>query len=530
MSAARATASILFKAGPGLVPVESGPDQVAGSALYDRVGGVTRLVAVDSDGAVVGQCGAELGATRSGNANALDAVSRDGSRIAFVTPDPGGFGDPSCSDPRRLWLRTGSGEPVDVSRSRIGGDPALTAPTFAGMSRDGEVVYFTAQQRLTAEATSDRGLYRYEAATDELTFVTGPVIRALHVSDDGEVLYYFGDDYSIGIVDHGAVHPGLTPPVLGLSDGFGTAAPADGSSLVFRTTDALTSYDPHGYHQIYQLTRAGRELSCLSCRPDGQPPTDHAYLVSASTFGERSPAILPRNALTGGRAVFESPERLTSEDSNGAADVYLYDEAGPHLISSGVGTSDSYFAGASADGSDIFFATTEGLVAEDTDNSNDIYDARVGGGFDGGAHGEQPCQADACQGPPAGPPPTLVLGSRLDGSGNVAARTRASLTVGALSARQRRALARTGRTRLRVRVSGPGSVRAVATGRIRGRHVRVAVTRRVLKGRGGTVRLLLRLSKAARTELRNKSRLRLVIEVKYSKSKAKSRKVVMLRG
>ena len=53
------------------------------------------------------------------------------------------------------------------------------------------------------------------------------------------------------------------------------------------------------------------------------------------------------------------------------------------LISSGDDATPSFFLGASADGSNVFFGTHARLVAQDTDESGDLYDARIGGGFPG---------------------------------------------------------------------------------------------------------------------------------------------------
>ena len=65
---------------------------------------------------------------------------------------------------------------------------------------------------------------------------------------------------------------------------------------------------------------------------------------------------------------------------------------------------------ASANGDDAFFLTRQQLVGIDTDDSVDLYDARVGGGLasQNPPPPPPPCQGDDCQ-PPAtpqtGPPP-----------------------------------------------------------------------------------------------------------------------------
>ena len=62
-------------------------------------------------------------------------------------------------------------------------------------------------------------------------------------------------------------------------------------------------------------------------------------------------------------------------------------------------------------GDDIFFTTDQGLVPQDTDGQDDVYDARLGGGFPPAPAEPQPCSGDACQGPLTNPAPLLVPGS-----------------------------------------------------------------------------------------------------------------------
>jgi hypothetical protein len=58
---------------------------------------------------------------------------------------------------------------------------------------------------------------------------------------------------------------------------------------------------------------------------------------------------------------------------------------------------------------DVFFTAVDRLVGWDTDSLNDIYDARVGGGFPEPISPPPPCEAETCRGggtvPPAGQGP-----------------------------------------------------------------------------------------------------------------------------
>jgi hypothetical protein len=124
----------------------------------------------------------------------------------------------------------------------------------------------------------------------------------------------------------------------------------------------------------------------------------------------------PSRALSDGgtRLFFESFDALLPGDTNGKADIYEWERPGTGtcdaqdadyfaqnggclaLISSGASSEDSGFVDADADGSDVFFETQSSLVGSDT-GLIDIYDARVGGGFEQDPPPEPLCAGDACQ-------------------------------------------------------------------------------------------------------------------------------------
>ncbi|HEY8502529.1 MAG TPA: hypothetical protein VIL21_07565, partial [Solirubrobacterales bacterium] len=77
------------------------------------------------------------------------------------------------------------------------------------------------------------------------------------------------------------------------------------------------------------------------------------------------------------RAVFSTSEQLVAEDTDSNQDVYESSAGKTTLLSTGPEASgpsfNASFAGASADGSKVFFVTAERFVPQDTDNSADIY-------------------------------------------------------------------------------------------------------------------------------------------------------------
>jgi hypothetical protein len=81
-------------------------------------------------------------------------------------------------------------------------------------------------------------------------------------------------------------------------------------------------------------------------------------------------------------------------------DVYEWENGVVYLISSGKSSRDSYFLDNSESGNDVFFATTEGLVAGDLDGGYDVYDARVPRPGDNPPPAAVPCEGSICEGPP----------------------------------------------------------------------------------------------------------------------------------
>jgi hypothetical protein len=84
----------------------------------------------------------------------------------------------------------------------------------------------------------------------------------------------------------------------------------------------------------------------------------------------------------GSHVYFTTSESLVSADTDTSVDVYERVGTTTTLISTGStggnGAFDAQFAGVSADGTHVFFETKEQLTSADTDGSSDVYD-RSGG-------------------------------------------------------------------------------------------------------------------------------------------------------
>ena len=84
----------------------------------------------------------------------------------------------------------------------------------------------------------------------------------------------------------------------------------------------------------------------------------------------------------GSKVFFQTEEKLVAGDTDGLFDVYRRKGGVTTRISAGEingnGAFNATFAGASSDGSKVFFVTSEPLVPADTDGDQDVY-RRKGG-------------------------------------------------------------------------------------------------------------------------------------------------------
>lgn len=314
---------------PNLVPPASGPSQLAGGNIYDRTAGHTYLVGVDDSGSLTSACGA-------GEPVGVSGVSSQGD-VAFVSPDPAGGSDPSCSEPAHIYLRVGDDTTLDVSSSqRTEPEPGEPSPvTFQGIARDGSRVFFDSPDRLTDTANVGGGLYEYDVAHRALhelvadsgagilkNFVSGN--PSLSGSSDGSRIYLTSTlqltseapaGGGIYLLDNGVPHY-VGPP--GYSE---VEASGDGSTLAELSTERQTAYENNGFAEVYVYREGAVGLVCASCSIDGTAPTGSASFTRAETVD------YPRNVTADGRRIFfESPDQLTSADANASVDVYEYED------------------------------------------------------------------------------------------------------------------------------------------------------------------------------------------------------------
>jgi hypothetical protein len=298
------------------------------------------------------------------------------------------------------------------------------------VSEDGSHVYFVAKAVLTTEPRGGVGgpcyaeLTPVELAEEE----TGKKEGKCRPQTDENNLYVFVRDaaHPLGDVKFianiaGDAREGETTP--------------DGRYLVFLSTHDLTSDDTSTVSQIFEYD-AREELLVRVSKGQCVPAT-----LTTCAAGERfndngNTSAFPTTMLTpnfehfdgpaesesrlsvsndGAYVVFDSANDLTpaaeTAREGDAESVYEYHSIGAidagnvYLISNGTDVTQGFGSskgdqlfGEDAAGGDVFFGAGASLLSSDTNEGEDIYDARIGGGFPEPAASAE-CVGEECQGP-----------------------------------------------------------------------------------------------------------------------------------
>lgn len=405
---------------------------------------------------------AEADATDTGTPSpAFMGASADGSVVFFTDAEQLTKGaSPEGRDLYRCQIgdvggSLGCTDIEDISAPLEGsGESSHVEELALGMSKDGSNVFFIARSVLDLQPNQ----LGDEAAAGELN---------LYEWRQGAVRFIAtlspGDSTDWGKSATGS---------QGLASKRTATASPNGRYLSFMSERNLAgdeSDDPatgEPVEQVFLYDGAEESLACLSCDTSGGTDPGHfipndgeggvilpdpqtlwrgrwvGALTPEPTEGEPTVGFVlyqPRAVLDNGRVFFNSAQPLVTNDSNGTWDVYQYEPFGlgtcdsaaasgmialaeegcVGLISSGTDDQSSIFMDASADGEDLFFATSAPLSALDNDDIPDVYDARVGGISPEPALQPQPCVGEACQpssSPPADSPPNSA---GFNGPGNV---------------------------------------------------------------------------------------------------------------
>jgi hypothetical protein len=379
----------------------------------------------------------------------------DASRVYFQAK-PNGNCDPSV--PYGLYVRNRESDETTLIDPGSGDE----SPELIRATPNGQSAYFISPSQLDpADGNTDNDVYRWDEASGESTCLTCVVSDAkadgaVMVSDDFSHIYFestrqlipgLGEpgDRNVYMLSSGALKFVADPvdyKVLSAAVGSSNfpKLSSDGNALLFRayagrslTADAVAAScieretgENKPCLELYRYEDRNGSLECVSCRHDGVTTQSFAPELGLTNVDYRLSG-------DGSTAVFLTPEALVRADVNRGIDVYEWRNGVVRLITDGV----SHFAegllsrpqvlAADADGTNLLFAVVPpggSLTGFEQDGQLNIYDARIGGGF------ELPsppvhCSEDSCQGPlqevPASPPPSS---SSFSGRGNLAPQTK----------------------------------------------------------------------------------------------------------
>lgn len=413
-------------------------------------------------------CAAGTGAgTGGGNESSVhNAISADG-RTIFWTAYSGdtGFGD-SPGAPGQIYARIDGQRTIGIS-----GPIATTAAWYWTAANDGSKVIFA----FDGNPVKDQ-LYEFDVDAETSSMIAGEVEGPMGASEDASRIYFAsredlddGGPASAGAHNlylYDAMEASFTfIMVLAAADIGGSKAapgpvddvPAQRSARIsadgLHATFSSVASPPNGYdnieassgepaQEVYHYDAEAQKLSCISCNPSGARPVaeqverpNEPFWVASRIQGWEVLGHAPRvMSEDGARVFFESLEALVPRDTNGTWDVYQWEALGKgscrqadptfgeasggcvSLISSGESSAVSTFLDADLAGDSIFIATQSSLVEADY-GLNDVYVARVDGGFPE-RQVKPECEGEACQSPP--PPPELITpaSSAYRGPGN----------------------------------------------------------------------------------------------------------------
>lgn len=392
---------VFFATKERLVPADT--DKAEDVYVRDLAENTTTLVTAGSSSCVASGCG---------NAN-VDAAAApggivdEGKRVFFVSSEKLSPQDEDSSpDVYVRDLEAGTTKLVSAAAPSCSGSCGNGAKPafFQDASTNGAKAIFTTAESLAGADTDSEGdLYQRDLESGETKLVSmpgsGPEVcpAALNcepansaISADGAHVFYETNERVVaGDTDKFQdVYDWSGGTVTRVSTGAGggngernalfEGASANGAAAFFATGERLAGGDTDNSQDVY--VRRGGETELVS---EGDPSCQ----LSGCGNGEL-PSSLAWLSATGATAVLSTAEPLTAEDEDAHADVYaralpggpttLVSRPAPGCVECGNGEHNASFAGASADGSRLFFVSEEALAPGDLDQRTDVYE-RSGG-------------------------------------------------------------------------------------------------------------------------------------------------------
>lgn len=400
---------------------ESPPDGVEG--IYDRASdGTVHVVSLKPSGEPLGgEADVEyLGTSADGSAvcftvteGGLTTVFEHRADLGTVPVAAGAitFAGLSSNGDRLTYLKEGNLFSFDALTQQTQAIGSGGKEVAVNVAADGSHVYFVSPKVLALGGAhaGEENFYVWSAATDSISF-----IAELDPVDVTGVQQAQVKTYGLGLWTKG-VGPSQDA-LTGVADDPSRTTP-NGEVIAFESRANLTGYKAEGHVEVYRYEGGSSpRLTCLSCNPTLAAPSSDAHLQVLWAADPAAPTggLTPIHNLSddGQRVFFQTGDPLVRSDVDQTQDVYEWVAQGTGgcsrsggcvvLISSGQSASPNFLYGASADGSDVFFATSDLLVPADKDTTRSLYDARVDGGFPEPV--TPPCSGEACRPLPGSSP------------------------------------------------------------------------------------------------------------------------------
>ena len=348
-----------------------------------------RFAGVSRDGSV------DIGSS-SENGNRVLMTTRASAMCVPVNSD--NYCPPEYSEPVRLWMRENQAVTYEVSKGHL--------VRYLEMTPDARHVYFMSAEKLaTTDTDANVDIYRWDQPTNELTqvslgnngkgntancnasWVSGcSTETASTVQLNVQKLYELvGNQESDNMIaDNGDIYF-YSPELLDGGNGvegkrnlyyfdmsaeevrFVATLEADkpleriqvspeNDHAAFVTRSGLTNYDNADHLMMYAYDVVQDEITCVSCLPSGAAPT-------ADIRGSANGLFMADD----GRTFFATTDGLVPQDTNALNDVYEYVDGRPQLLTTGTGSLDKLethfeFLGA--------FSILPGLIGVSADGVN----------------------------------------------------------------------------------------------------------------------------------------------------------------
>ena len=268
-------------------------------------------------------------------------------------------------------------------------------------------------------------LYAYEVESGRTTDLTPGVTvsQVVGSSENGEYIYYANSEKKLAVLHDGASKQITAEPVVSGQKIRAEVTP-DGHSIVFMQWKLknFPKVQPQEVPRIEVYDTDTETLHCASCTSLGTL----GYLQKSNKENLYQPRWI---SADGSRVFFVSVEGLVPQDINEEQDVYEWERPGTggctesqgcvYLLSGGTSVGHSSFLDASESGGDVFIVSRANFVGSDEDGAFDAYDVRLGAQQ---APVAPLCTGTGCQGIPSASPIFATPSSvTFEGVGNFAA-------------------------------------------------------------------------------------------------------------